>query len=172
MLRDRGSLSPNFIFQSSYGSVYKVASADRDVTPSAPHHFAQLMKSLSLARGIAWSLLFLRNDLFESVEARGVPHPRVFERMRRDHPSTRTLLLDPTCQQIQAAMSSASAVYAPGSLEYTAQIGEQILALRISRSVTDGCFNGHFVPGFHTDRSLVWLVRRIRRVFCRARHRG
>jgi hypothetical protein len=37
---------------------------------------------------------------------------------------TRALLLDPTCKAIQAAISPASAVFAPGTAEYEAQIGE------------------------------------------------
>ncbi|KAF8295789.1 FAD-binding domain-containing protein [Clavulina sp. PMI_390] len=50
--------------------------------------------------------------------ARTVPHINTFRSIERDHPESRGLLLDPTCNQIKASISSASAVYAPGTVQY------------------------------------------------------
>lgn len=69
------------------------------------------------------SVLGLALLSWEQASARTVPHPDVFRLAQRTHPESRTLLLDPTCRSIQSSISSASKVYAPGTIRYLQDMG-------------------------------------------------
>ena len=60
------------------------------------------------------------------VAAKSVPDASVFRRVERLHSHTRSLLLDPTCLAIKNSVSNASAVYAPGTSEYAADMGTSL----------------------------------------------
>ena len=78
------------------------------------------MGILNLCLMVAIASLGSRRD----VDAKGVPDANlVARRVERSNPYARTPLLHPTCQNIKNSVSSASAVYAPGTPEFLKDIG-------------------------------------------------